>query len=595
MDRSRIAKKHKKTHYTAEIIVEIVDRHGDTVPFRALLDTGTSDTILLRRYVKKGRAKGYKGKTTVWNTMGGKFETKQKALVDFKFPELNHNKKVTWISHVDATTDPDKAIYDMIIGMDLMTETGIFIDTENKEVWWKGVTVPLSRRGELQNRRTVNTLYHMAVNPAVKEAEDRQARILDADYSKVDIDEYVQTLDHLSADECEELTMLLESYPTLFGGGLGKLDIKPVHLELKPDSVPYHARAFPVPQSLHATTKKEMDRLTQINVFEKNSDSEWAAPTFVQPKKTGDVRILTDFRKLNSCLVRKPFPLPKVSELLQKLCNFWYATAIDLSMGYYHIPLDEASQELCTTVLPWGKYRYKVLPMGIKNSVDIFQEIMSNMMGDLEYTSTYLDDILIVSDGSFEDHLQKVKNVLDHLQKANFRVNVRKCFWGEASIEYLGYQITRQGIQPQPKKVEVIQQLKEPTSVKQLRHFLGMVDYYRDMWQRRSHILAPLTKLTGKGTPWSWGPEQDKAFREIKRMMAKETILAFPDFTKPFHIFTDASNTALGAVIMQDDRPLAFYSRKMNNAQKNYTTGEQELLSIVETQKSSALCYGVRS
>ena len=193
-------------------------------------------------------------------------------------------------------------------------------------------------------------------------------------------------------------------------------------------------------------------------------------------------------------------------------------------MGYYHVPLDDASKELCTTILPWGKYQYQVLPMGIKNAPDIFQEIMSNMMGDLEFTSTYIDDILIVSDGTFEDHLKKVKQVLDRLQKANFRANVRKCYWGESSIEYLGYQISRQGIQPQPKKVEAIQRLKEPKNVRQLRHFLGMVNYYRDMWQRRSHILAPLTKLTGKGTPYVWGKEQQKAFEEIKRVMARETI-----------------------------------------------------------------------
>ena len=162
---------------------------------------------------------------------------------------------------------------------------------------------------------------------------------------------------------------------------------------------------------------------------------------------------------------------------------------------------------------------------------------------------------------------------------------MQKCYWGESSIEYLGYQISRDGIQPQPKKVEAIQRIKAPTNVRQLRHFLGMVNYYRDMWQRRSHILAPLTKLTGKRTPCVWGEEQEKAFREIKCVMAKETILAFTDFSKPFHIYTDASNISLGVVIMQDDKPLAFYSRKLNNAQKKYTTGEQELLSIVETLK----------
>ena len=149
-----------------------------------------------------------------------------------------------------------------------------------------------------------------------------------------------------------------------------------------------------------------MERLTSIGVFKMTANSEWAAPTFVQPKKTGDVRILTDFHELNKWLKRKPFPLPKISELLQCMRKFKWATAIDLSMGYYHIPLDEASQKLCTTALPWGVYQYKVLPMGIKNSPDIFQGIMNSFFNDVPFASTYLDDILIISDESIEDHAE---------------------------------------------------------------------------------------------------------------------------------------------------------------------------------------------
>ena len=136
-------------------------------------------------------------------------------------------------------------------------------------------------------------MYHMAVNPVVMEAEEGQAKILDANYDAEDIDECVHGLSHLTKEEQLKLVELLHDYPILFGGGLGKLNIKPVHLELKPDGKPYHARAFPIPQALHRTTKVEMKRLTDIDMFELNSDSEWAAPTFVQPKKTGDVRILT--------------------------------------------------------------------------------------------------------------------------------------------------------------------------------------------------------------------------------------------------------------------------------------------------------------
>ena len=310
--------------------------------------------------------------------------------------------------------------------------------------------------------------------------------------------QHVQELTNLSEEEKDLLYKVLKKHPTLFSGGLVTLKIRLIHLDVKPGSLPHHHRAFPIPKSLEKLTKKEIDRLTKIGVLEKNTDSEWAAPTFVQPKKMGDVRILTDFRKLNAKLIRKPFPLPKISDILQKLSGFRYATAIDLSMGYYNIPLDEETQKLCTTILPWGKYRYKRLPMGIMNSPDIFQNIMMDLLGDLEYTLTYIDDILITSNDSYEDHLHKLNEVLTRLENVGFRVNIRKCFFAKAELDYLGYWLTRNGIQPQPKKVEAMMRIKAPKNKKDLRHFLGMVNYYRDMWRNRSHLMSPLTGLVSE-------------------------------------------------------------------------------------------------
>jgi transposase InsO family protein len=461
------------------------------------------------------------------------------------------------------------------------------VNTDEKVITWEGNSIPLKERGKLQEPGLLHYLYSMTIDasPVLLEAEERQSRILDANYEKIDPDSYVQGLNHLSPNEQEQLSMTLKKYPILFGGGLGLLRIKPVHLKLHEDAKPVHARAFPIPQSLLKTTKTEVNRLTKIDVFEKAYDSEWAAPTFVHPKKTGDVRILTDFRALNACLKRTPFPLPKISDLLQRLCGFRYATAIDLSMGYYHIPLDEYSQKLCTTILPWGKYRYRRLPMGIKNSPDIFQAVINDLLGDLDFAQVYLDDILITSDGTFQDHLQKLEIVFKRLEHANFRANLLKCFFAQEELEYLGYWLTRRGLQPQPKKVEAILRLTPPKTKRQLRHFLGMVNFYRDMWRMRSHLLAPLSALVSPKVKFEWRQEHQDAFDQIKTLISKETLLTFPNFNEPFHIFTDASKYQLGAVIMQNNKPLAFYSRKMNEAQKRYTTGEQELLSIVETLK----------
>jgi hypothetical protein len=161
----------------------------------------------------------------------------------------------------------------------------------------------------------------------------------------------VQELTHLTEHKKQVFDKALKKLPTLFGGGLGMLNIKHVMLYLIYGAKHYHAIPFPVPQSLEATTKNKIKRLTDIDIFNRSSDSEWAAPTFIQSKNTGNVRILTDFTRINAQIKRKPFQLPKISDMLRKVRGFEYATAIELSMGYYHIPLDLEAQKLCPTIV----------------------------------------------------------------------------------------------------------------------------------------------------------------------------------------------------------------------------------------------------
>jgi RNase H-like domain found in reverse transcriptase len=175
--------------------------------------------------------------------------------------------------------------------------------------------------------------------------------------------------------------------------------------------------------------------------------------------------------------------------------------------------------------------------------------------------------------------------VFNRLKQAGLKVNAKKSFFMKSELEYLGYWISKQGVSPTTKKVNAITNIATPTNKKELRLFIGMVNYYRDMWVRQSHILAPLAALTSKTAKWQWGEEEQKAFDTMKRVISKETLLAYPDFDKPFVIHTDASHTQLGAVISQDNKPITFYSRKLKPEQTRYTTTERELLSIVETLK----------
>lgn len=582
----RAHKRVKRAHGATELVAQVRDRYNEVVPLRVLLDSGTSASIVLEKFVRPSDVQ--RTKAVRWKTMGGTFLTQKKAIMKFKLPEFSETKTITWAMHVDELKDASQVQYDMIIGTDLMEAIGIDLRFSTNTIEWDNVIIPMKDRGLISNPEAAEIIFHSAVqSPLITKAEERHARILDADYSAVNIDEYVDALNNLTLAIKAKLKETLKRTPNAFKGGLGTLKIKPINIKLKPGAVPYHAKAFPIPKAYEQTTRKECRRFCDIGVWYHNPDSEWAAPTFIQPKKTGDVRILTDFRQLNKWIIRAPYPLPKIQDMLQKLEGFSYATALDLSMGYYHIPLSKQAQRLCTTILPWGKYSYAKLPMGLCTSPDIFQSIMNELLGDLPYVLVYIDDILILNkkDESEDDHIEKIAVVLNRLERCGFAVNLRKSFFMQTELEYLGYLLTPNGIKPQPKKVEAISRILPPKNKRQLRRFLGMINYYRDMWRRRSHILAPLTDMVSKSAPWIWTDKQQNAFEQAKQMVMREAMLAYPDFSDVFHVFTDASDYQLGGVIMQKGKPLAFYTRKLNKAQTKYPTGEQELLAIVETLK----------
>ena len=582
-------KRSKNEHLTTEIVGEIHNSRGQLVSMRVLLDSGTTSSIILRDYVTKLAA--YRSPTkTPWQTLGGTFYTRRKQYVDFCLPEFSNSRSINWKFHIDETTKPDTALYDMIIGTDLMEELGIDISFKNKDITWDNVTIPMRNRGTISSRQTTEAIYSIATSsPLIKMSEDRHNEITKIMYAKVDVDKYCSTLQQLNPKEQQKLAVTLKQYAGAYEGMIGSLKIPPVSIDLKPGSKPYSGRPFPIPKAYEQLTKDECRRFEKAGVWEHNLDSQWAAPSFIVPKKTGDVRIVTDLRELNKCVKRTPYPIPKILDILQKLERFKYATAVDLRKGYYHINLDKQAQAMCTTVLPWGKYSYKKLPMGLISAPDIFQKAMNDIFNDLDYVIVYLDDILILSnqDDTFDDHLRKIDICFKRMHHMGMKVNLTKTEFFQSNLDYLGYTLTPHGIKPQTKKVEAMQRILAPKTRKQLRRFLGMVNYYRDVWKRRSHVLAPLATLAGRSNKkYIWTEEHQKSFENAKNMISREAMLAYPDFSKEFHVYADASDYQLGGVIMQENKPLAFYTRKLNTAQSKYPTGEQELLSIVETLKN---------
>lgn len=543
--------------------------HEDKSKFiEALLDSGSTATIINKEFVKKLTLR--QSNSTEWNTAAGTFTTTHVCDMKLTLPEFSMTRTVHATVHV---TD-QVMTRDLIIGRELLNDLGIDIKFSTNTIQWGDLEIPMKPKD-------ISPMTHFAV----EDSHYPRSTILDAKYEKADLVKIVEDTKGIKPIQKRKLLKLLRNFEEMFDGTLGTWKNSEYHIELRKDAKPYHGKPYTVPKAYEQVLRREVERLVSVGVLRKINRSEWAAPTFAIPKKNGTIRFITDFRELNKRILRKPFPLPKIQDMLLKLTGFQYASALDLNMGYYHIKLDPHSRRLCTIVLPWGKYEYLALPQGLCNSPDVFQEKMSDLMEGLEFVRTYIDDLLVLTTGSFEDHLQKLDTVMQRLRDAGLKVNADKSFFCQGEIEYLGYWITRDGISPLPKKVGAIQRLARPKTKRELRSFLGLINYYRDMWIRRSDVLAPLTRMTSAKSTFKWTKEAEQAFHTIKQIVSQHVLLSHPDFSKPFEIHTDASKYQLGAVISQEGKPLAFYSRKLNSAQLNYTTTERELLAIIETLK----------
>jgi hypothetical protein len=463
----------------------------------------------------------------------------------------------------------------------------LIFDFKRQSVEWDELSIPMRKLGSISKEELspIDPLDSEAPE-IIQQATMRLERaITDNNYQSHNYKTMILKCKHLNPSQQDTLIHLFKQYSSLFDGTLGKIPEIKVHLELKPNSKPYCARAYKIPQNIFKIARQEVEELCKIGVLEPNVYSEWGAPCLFRAKKNGGVRFLTDLRHLNKCLIRKPVHLPLIDDVIWKVQGFTYATCLDLNRGYYHFELDEASKQLCGIVLPWGRYVYNRLPQGCMPSSDIFQGHMSRIFYDFEDVIVYIDNIILFTKESFDHHVQRLSQVMDRIQSQNLHIHVEETFLASPEVDYLGYTLSSKGIKPQFKKILSILSLAPPSNKRQLRSFLGFVNFYRQLWYHRSHIISPLTAITSDKAKWQWGPMQQQAFQCIRNTIARQVLLKYPDFTKPFDIFTDASDYQLGAVISQEGWPIAFYSRKLNNAQRNYTTMEKELLSVIETSQ----------
>jgi transposase InsO family protein len=569
-------------------------------PLKTLFDPGSDRTFINRRVLPIG-ANGKTVESIGVNTINGVDKVNQKVILEeLTLPEFSATRKID--QKVSAYIfDQESSPYDIVIGLDLLVPLGIDISCSTKTISWQDEQVTWKPKSYFLDSNLNDSVSYETHCFFINSTDDfdewieshstTSVTIKSSKYESIDTDEVARQQKHLSKSQQDDLAKVLHEYTLLFNGKLGHYPGYKVHLELLENAQPFHYRPYPIPTNNAAVFKEELERLVQIGVLSRTGPSEYLSPTFIVPKKDGRVRFVSDFRALNKIIKRKVYTLPRIQDILKKRSGYKFFTKLDISMQYYTFELDEASKNLCTICTPFGNYRYNRLPMGVKQSSDVAQEIMENLFRDLDEVDVYMDDVGCFSN-SWEEHLQSLHKVLTILQSSNFTVNPLKCEWAVQETDWLGYWLTPTGLKPWRKKIDAILKMQAPQTMKQLRSFIGAVTFYRDMFPRRSHLLAPLTDQVGKKI-LNWTPQCQKTFDTIKALLAGDAFIKYPDHNRPFHVYCDASDLQLGAVIMQDNAPVAYYSRKLNSAQKNYTVGEKELLSIIETLKEyHSMLYG---
>ena len=336
-------------------------------------------------------------------------------------------------------------------------------------------------------------------------------------------------------------------------------------------------------------------------ILEPVTHSNWAAPIVAVPKKDGSFRICGDYKvTVNQVLDVEQYPLPKPEDLFATLAGGKLFSKLDLSQAYLQLPLDEASKPYVAINTHKGLYTCTRLPFGVASAPAIFQKLMDTVLQGIPGVVCYIDDILI-SGADEETHLRTLGQVFARLEKHGFKLKQEKCEFLLRSIEYLGYIISQDGIQPVPTKVTAILNAPKPINVQQLCSFLGLVNYYGKFIPNLAALLHPLNALLRADRKWKWSPECDKAFQDAKDQLTSAKVLTHYNPTLPIVMAADASAYGVGAVISHvfpdsSERPIAFASRTLTTSEKNYAQLEKEALALVFGVRSSTnICMVVRS
>lgn len=346
------------------------------------------------------------------------------------------------------------------------------------------------------------------------------------------------------------------------------------------DEHPVYVRPRPIPFHLRKVVADQLTKMLELGII-KESSSPWSSPVLMVPKSNGQYRFCVDFRKLNEKTRKDRTPMPRINDVFAEIGAAVVFSTVDVLSGFWQVPMAKHAQEYTAFSVGNRHFEFTKMPFGLTGAPGTFARLMQKVLGGLRNAVVYGDDILIYS-SSEEQHVEHVRSVLQRMRDAGLVLNTEKCQFGQKEVHFLGHRISAGNIMPQSEKVSCVQNFPRPESKKRLQSFIGMAGFYRRFIRNFSSIMAPLYDLLKGSTPWRWGREEDFAFQTIKNKLCDEpVVLTLPDVSRPFEVATDASDVGLGALLSQDGRVVEYASRKLNAAEKNYSTTDRELLAVV--------------
>ena len=395
-------------------------------------------------------------------------------------------------------------------------------------------------------------------------------------------------LSHVEPRYRERLRTILRKYDTLWSGELGEISATEHRIQLLPGTRPISQQPYRAGPNAREFVAKEVDRMLRAGVVEP-SDSPWASPVVLAPKKDGSLRFCIDYRRLNAVTKRDSYPLPRMDEYIDSLGEANVFTTLDANSGYWQVPVAREDRSKTAFVCHSGLYQFLRMPFGLKNAPATFQRTLDVVLSPFKWKSclVYLDDVIIFSKDE-ESHLRHLDEVLHALQLAGVTLKLAKCNFFTDTVHYLGHVIRPGTLSIDEVVTKALREVAIPTTQTELRSFLGLCNVYRRFVRNYTDIAAPLNRLLRKGQPVKlepFGEPETQAFKTLIAAVTSPPILALPKLGLPYSLDTDASNEQVGAALFQEEdgerRPIGFWSRTLHAAERNYATPEKECLAVV--------------